>query len=290
MLLYDEIDDSEDDFFYEEDESNTYPEIREVLASEYQYLSPDDIELLFDSIGISAEDMEFSLGKAFKSVGHFAKKVAPTALPILGTAVGTVVGGPAGAALGGMLGRAAGGLVGQAGARRRPVRPSTARSIKAQPRLPSGAGSPAAAQLLQMLSRPEVLQGLTSMALGRAGQQNVRVGNTQIPTGAIGNLLSVLANQASSEYNASTSYEGATVPGYLLDTDGEFLVDPAIPEDRAALLVQLLDNAAWERAFLNRAEEDLIYETEDYELDLFEDDYYDQLDLIDLYSAEDWED
>ena len=105
-------------------EDDPYPELRAALAPEYRDLPPNEVEAVLESAGLSAEEMEFSLKKAFGSVGQFAKAAAPTVLPLAGTVVGTAFGGPAGAAVGGMLGRAAGSAVGGPAGPSRPGRTS----------------------------------------------------------------------------------------------------------------------------------------------------------------------
>jgi len=279
-------------FFDEEDEADDpYPYVRETLAPEYRDLPPEEIEDFLANLGISAEDMEFSLKKAFHSVGNFVKKAAPAVLPIVGTAVGTAFGGPAGGAIGGMLGGAAGKAIGQTQAPRRPrlVRPR-------RPRPTATGGSPAAAQLLQLINRPEILQGLLAMATGRAGRSTVQAGRKSAPAGAIANLLGVLANQAAAEHHAIAAETGEGVPGYLLDDAGEFIVDPAVPEERAALLLNMLDQAAWEQASdaamaYDSYDDDEAYDVA-YELAMIrrEEAFYDEMDLADLYDADDWED
>jgi hypothetical protein len=237
-------------------EDDPYPELRAVLAPEYSRLPPEDLEAVFEAVGLSAEDMEFSLKKAFRDVGRFVKSAAPTILPVAGTVLGTAFGGPAGAALGGMLGRAAGGALGGTG-RRAPARPGAP---------PGMGGSPAASQLLQVLQRPELLQGLLSMALGPAARGRVPVGRTPVPAGAFANLVGALANQAQAEYHAAAPEDDEAVPEYLLDASGAPAVDAAIPEQRAARLLELLDEAAREADDEGWAEADLDDVFDDIEL------------------------
>ncbi len=232
------------EFAWEED---PYELIREALAPEYSDLPPQAVEALLESAGLSAEDMEFSLKSAAKSVGSFAKSAAPAVLPVAGTVIGGAFGGPLGAAAGGALGRAAGGAIGGAGGgrgkpakRRKPGRPG------APPSPPAATGSPAAAQLLQVLERPELLQALIAMALGQAGRSEIPVGDDPVPATAFANLAGSLAGQAAAEYHALNPQSGAGVPTYLLDDSGEFAVDPSIPEQRAARLLELLNEAAWQ--------------------------------------------
>ncbi len=287
-------DDWEEDF-----EEEPYESIRAVLAPEYDDLSAEEIEALLAEAGIDANDLEFSLKNAFKKVGHFAQKAAPTILPIVGTVAGTALGRPAGAMLGGALGRVAGGAIGAAGSRG--AHRQAPRARQAPTRHPTRVrrgrtgGSPTAAQLLQAIQRPEVLQGLLAMALGSSGKRNTRIGAQSVPSGAIANLLGVLANRATEEYNAAMSYEGESIPSYLLDAEGEFVVDPAVPEARAAVVWGLLEQAAWERAMNAEAddEDDEWYDedaSDDEEDEDDEDAFYDAMDIADLYLVEELED
>jgi len=60
-----------------------------------------------------------------------------------------------------------------------------------------------------------------------------------IPLGAVMNAISMLAGQSMTELNAGTREEDPEVPSYLVSEDGEFVVDPASPDDRAALVTHL---------------------------------------------------
>ena len=53
------------------------------------------------------------------------------------------------------------------------------------------------------------------------------------------NAISLLAGQSMTELNAETREEDPEVPSYLVSEDGEFVVDPASPDDRAALVTHL---------------------------------------------------
>lgn len=100
---------------------------------------------------------------------------------------------------------------------------------------------PAATQLLSLLSSPAVQQAVMQMMMGQAGNSTVPAGGTRLPVTAVTNLLGMLANQASAEYNAVARPDmGESIPYYLMGADGEFLVDPASPEQRATLVMELL--------------------------------------------------
>ena len=53
------------------------------------------------------------------------------------------------------------------------------------------------------------------------------------------NAIAALAGQSMTELNESTPEDDPEVPSYLVDEDGEFVVDPASPDDRAALVAHL---------------------------------------------------
>ncbi len=79
----------------------------------------------------------------------------------------------------------------------------------------------------------------------------------QIPLGAVMNAIAALAGQSMTELNESTSEDEPEVPSYLVGDDGDFLVDPSSPTDRAALvgyLFRMSDEA--ERAGFGRFSED----------------------------------
>jgi hypothetical protein len=273
---------------------NSYSEIREILASEYRDLPDESIEALVQqSFGsASAEDIESFLS-GLKKVGSVVTKALPTVLPIVGTVAGTAFGGPLGAAVGGTLGKLAGGAVQGATAGGKPRLPKPAALAKhalagvkavAGAVGPAGpAGSPAAAQLLGVLNRPEILQSLMAMIMGPVGRPNVPVGGNPVPLGAFANLIGSLANQAAAEYNAIAAHEGESIPTYLLNESGDFLVDPAVPEERAGLLLSMLNQAAVETDESDESDvewDSVVYDEEDEEdSDLYIDAYYDMLEL-----------
>lgn len=262
-----------------------YPEITKILAAEYGEMPAEVVEeIIARNFGedVSPEDLELSIGNVLNAAGNVAQNVLPVVAPIApiaGAGIGTALGGPVGAAIGGQLGT----IAGQAIAPGKPAQPGAMPPTPAGQMMPPGGGSPSAAQLLPMLCNPEVLQALMAMLMGGAGRPNVMVGNTPVPPGAVANTIAALANQAAAEYNA-VAPGGEAVPRYLLDERGEFLCDPAVPEQRAAVLVRRFNEAARQEYWAR----DEDYDDYDVEEDL-EDDMYDEMDLIDVYS-EDWED
>lgn len=257
-----------------------YPETRSVLAAQYRELPDSQIEsLLEQSLGVqSAEDFENfmrSLGNFGRSVG----RVAQQALPVAGSVVGGMFGGPVGAALGGQLGALGGQAIGAATAPR-PQHARPARGpVMGRAGAPAAMGSPAAAQLMQILGRPEVLRGLMSMVLGPAGASNMKVGNTSVPAAAFANLIGTLAQQALSEYNAQVGAEDVeSYPEYLMDAEGQFRVDPAVPEARAGVLLEMLRETAPSPVRYRVAAE----YAEDYETDEGLDEIYDAVELTEM--------
>jgi hypothetical protein len=249
-----------------------YPELRKVLAPQYRALPAEDIEALLEGINLSAEDMEGFLD-TLKDIGSGIVKAAPAILPVAGTVLGTVVGGPAGAALGGTLGKLAGGAISQAKAPR-PAR------VPSAPRLPMPmpGSSPAAGQLLQTLFRPETMRSLVSMLLGQLGASNVKVGSTPVPVGAFTNLLGSLANLAQAEYTSANPQIAEGLPSYLQGFAGEAVGDPAVAENRARILFEMLQESDLEQEPEADGEASLVA------LPMAEDQYYDALELAEMYA------
>lgn len=214
--------------------SDPYPEVRELLATEYREASPEKIEeVLKEALGSNSPE----------AVEDFLSTLS-TVLPVIGAAVGTIISPGIGTAVGG----AAGTVAGKAVSGVKPRQPPPTRAAATRPSVPAppagsrstAKGSPAAGQLLVLLFRPEVLEALIAMTLGQAGRQHVRLGNDSVPVAAFANLLGVLANQAAVEYNAKVRPDGEGIPEYLLDSEGEFKCDIAVPEERANLLAEML--------------------------------------------------
>lgn len=62
---------------------------------------------------------------------------------------------------------------------------------------------------------------------------------TTIPMAAVLNALVALSGRAMTELNENASEDEPEVPEYLVGPDGDFLVDPASADDRAALVTHL---------------------------------------------------
>lgn len=275
-----------------------YPTIRGLLAPEYRDLSAEQLdELMWRTFGAPADDAENffkdlarGAGKAFSAVGKHLPAIAQTALPIAGGVVGTVFGGPLGGMVGSQLGQLAGGAVGQIG------KPNAGRNIArsalgAAGQLAggllggggalAGRGGPAAGQLLSLLNRPEITRGLMSMLMGPAGRSSVPIGGMPVPVGAIANLIGSLANQAAEEYRAFEG-ESEEVPSYLRGADGQPVVDPAVPHERAAALMNLLAHTVPPGCHQVRPSRRHAPVYAGYESDESDADLYDALELADL--------
>ena len=264
-------------------------DMRDVLAPEFAEMSADDIVVALEEMGYSPEDV----AEFFGAIKKFAKKAAPfvrRALPgVIAGASGGAALGPVGAIGGALAGGLTGALGGQGGrgrparrggrmrprrAGRRPGR-SGARRMGSRPGRQMRPGSRAAAQLLRVVNRPDVLRGLSSMALGQAGRRSVPVGGTPVPVGAIANLIGTLANQAAAEHHEVAGAESAAPPLYLLDDAGEFVCDPADSVERAEVLLWHMDES-----------DDDELEVEDDE-DEFDDEIENWIEIIDEDEADD---
>ncbi|MCG8349689.1 MAG: hypothetical protein MI924_18140 [Chloroflexales bacterium] len=269
--------------------------IRDVLAFEYRDLSPQQLEwVLMEAFAEAApEDVENiwrSLKKAGRSVGRTLSQAAPGILQgaVQGASAGTAF-GPYGTLIGALGGAALGGATSvQAQRQQRPTpTPTPGRvtpavvppqapgrvtpavvPVQRPPGAASAATVPSAAQLLAALFQPQTLQALMAGAMGQAGASQVNVAGRPVPIAAFFNLLSTLAGRAAEEYNALGISDSRAVPRYLMDAEGEYLVDPANPDERAAVLLGLLELAAQEAA----NEEDDYDDYDDYDDELFDED------------------
>lgn len=186
-----------------------------------------------------ADDLE-DIASIARTVGAHVKQVAPGALQ--GAAKGFLVAGPAGALVGGLGGGlASAGVLGGAPA------------VAAQP-----IANPAALQLLLTLLRPEVVEALIAMVLGRNGARGVEIAGQAVPTAAVTNLIQSLAEAASATHHASRAHDG--VPRYLADARarGE---DITAPEVRSLAVLELIHDA-WDEDLDEELDEDLDEELE----------------------------
>jgi len=251
---YEEIDRQYGTADEDEEESEDLTEVlRDIMHESYQDASAEEIQEAFDHMLSQMSPMEgFNFQKALKQIGKAGKtvlsdptvgQIARTALPIAGTAIGTIYGGPVGAALGGKLGSLAGSAFTGGQPPATPHTPVTT-SPQRSPQMPAQQaqqGSAAASQLLQLTQDPNVLKSLAALALGQNGAQSVSAGSSgqQIPVGAFVNLLSQLTTQAAADAESlSVGMDGAT--DYLRGPDGMYRVDPSNPEERALALYETL--------------------------------------------------
>jgi hypothetical protein len=140
---------------------------------------------------------------------------------------------------------------------------------------PSAPAAPARADgmalLSLILSHPHFQQALQQAAAhGTAAPRTValpvpstsyppHMRSVPIPLGAVLNAISALVRPSLVELNAATAEEDPEIPSYLVDDDGQFIVDPASSADRAALvahLFRLSDAAAQQGAEWSEASED----------------------------------
>lgn len=268
-----------------------FDSLREIVSPELARLPDRQLAEALAARNIDAEAME----GFFDDVGKFAARAAPAILPIAGQVVGGIYGGPAGAAIGGQLGSLAGGAISQAAGQRPagaaaprptarppapPMAPAAAPPMTAAPTPPPmdpsapmdpGAGSPAASQLLQTITRPETLQALASMALGSSGRTDIPVGNASVPVSAFSNLIGVLAGQAEAEYAESQARAESAVPEYMRGPAGEARGDPAVEEDRARALHEFLsENEAYGESGEGESESESESESAEAEADAAE--------------------
>lgn len=232
--------------------------LREVLHEDYREATPEEMQgALLNILGTMTPAEGINFGKILRQIRRAGKKVlddptvgqiAQVVLPVAGATVGTLVSGPTGTAIGGKLGQAAGQAFSKGS------QPSSAAATApASPSSPQG-GSVAAAQLLQLTQNPDVLKSLSSLALGSLGNVNVKLGNggPSVPVGGVMNLIGTLAGKAAADADELLR-EGEHSPSYLLDEEGQFLGDPAVPEDRAQALYNALSDAENERLGVEEA-------------------------------------
>jgi hypothetical protein len=156
-------------------------------------------------------------------------------------------------------------------------------------------GSSATGQLVSLLQRPEFAQALGALNLGALGRRTIPVGAQQVPvpTAAFANLAAQLADQIATEA-AEWSGGAESTLTYMMNTEGEYVGDPALDRDRAARVWNLLNDAQAERVvgLLNDSSiSESSGEYADYvaELEAQDQEYYDAMDLADTYRLADSE-
>jgi hypothetical protein len=274
------------DRFSEYDESNDpYYATRQFLAPQYSTLPVEDIETILESAfpDMSPEEAENffrNIGRTFSNVGREIGRRAP------GILSGAVQGATTGAALGpwGILGGAlAGGALGGATYKPQPGQRPSAAGIAGQVGQAAlggllggrggaagmvgqmgqaalgsllGGRGPASQQLLAMLAQPQTLQAVMSPLFGAAGRQAVQAGGRTLPVSSILSTLGTLATRAAEEYETAEA-EGEAA--YLTDAEGQYVVDPANPDARAAYILNALHTAN-EAFFAGEYDEDYEYD------------------------------
>jgi hypothetical protein len=135
------------------------------------------------------------------------------------------------------------------------------RQIPALPGVSQPAAAPAPAGALPpqtdalgllrvLITNPQLQQALQSVRAGAVTpppvQLPVPVPDTptqlqpvQVPIAAVLNALVALSGRAMTELNEHVSEDEPEVPDYLVGPDGDFVVDPASADDRAALVSHL---------------------------------------------------
>jgi hypothetical protein len=224
----------------------SFEALRAAVRTEYGGMEAADLEQLVEDAvselpAASAESVWGALGSVGKAVGPTLQRAAPSMAQ--GAASGATVGGPWGALIGAGAGLASSALSGK-GRPAKPAAPVAApAAAAAAPQvgaLPSGQS--AAAMLLGLMQNRMVQQAILSQVLGSAGRQGVLApSGAQIPRGAINNLLMQLLASASEALDES---EAVDEESYLRGEDGEYVVDPASPEQQAAAVLAHLTRAA----------------------------------------------
>ncbi len=114
-----------------------------------------------------------------------------------------------------------------------PVAAAPAAPAAPIPQLPSG--QEAAATLLSLVQNHTVLTALLSQALGSQGNPDIATPSGEsVPRGAINGLLTQLLSNASNDLSEA---ESISEQRYLRDAAGEYLVDPAAPDQVGALVL-----------------------------------------------------
>jgi hypothetical protein len=275
-------------------------ELREVLRAEYRNQPPEQIEQILEStLGISPEDLEVleDIWRTLQGVGGAVSRALPSIASgaLTGATTGAAL-GPWGALGGALIGGTVGGLTHSQQPQRPPLVPQMPvppgpPSAPSQPQIPPQqtappaptpmpSGSPAAAQLLQAIWRPEFQQALMAMLMGQAGRPTIPIGTAQVPPAALANMMGVLANRAAAESNAVASANGES-PSYWQDFAGGAIGDPAVAEHRAEALWELLkETDPGERRSYAGWRESQAYQEDDRELD--DEFYYEMIELAEL--------
>lgn len=252
----------------ESDISTFYPHLREVVDERFANLTDEELEHLFsEALGEGVTPAEYE--EFFAGLGKAVTKITPVLEPIgrdvlKGATAGSVA-GPWGALAGGVLGGAGSALKRHGRGRTRKIGNAMGSVVGAAGALggrgatvkgvsgvlgalgQGGTGKPAINALRGILGRPETGAALRALVAGT--NPAIAVGRTQtpVPASAFAGLLGALAQEAEVEAESDFEWgEALTMPTYLLDMEGQPVVNPTVPEERAARLLQLLAGASLE--------------------------------------------
>jgi hypothetical protein len=156
-------------------------------------------------------------------------------------------------------------------------------------------GSSATGQLVSLLQRPEFAQALGALNLGTLGRKTIPVGSQQVPvpTAAFANLAAQLADQIATDA-AEWSGGAESTLSYMMNSEGDYVGDPALDGDRAARVWSLLNEAQAERVLdvltdFSTTESSEAYANYVAELEAQDQEYYDAMDLMEAYTLTDSE-
>jgi len=287
-------------------QTTRFSNLRENVSPELASLSDQRLSEALAANNIDAEAMEGFFDDLGRFAARAAPAILPIAGRVagglIGGPVGSAIGGSLGSLAGGAITSATGGARRPVPTRmppRRPMRPPAPTIVAPMPIAPPpmvapppmaapppemppmvgtadpssppapidpGAGSTAANQLLQTITRPETLAALASMAMGSSGRTDIPVGGASIPVSAFSNLIGVLAGRADTEYSESIARAESALPDYMLNASGEARGDPAIEEHRASALYEFLNEAEWAE-YAEQSESESEWESESSEFE-----------------------
>lgn len=229
-----------------------YPATRRVMGPERTYISDDELEQYLIEIfpGASGDDVE----DLMRSLQRFTRQAAPYARRALSGAVQGGLVGAAGGAPGIVAGALAGGIAGalttpgkqqRSGPPAPPVAPTVTPATTQPPTRQvsqtaggmslrgrgqgGGASQQALQQLLYLLSRPETMQALLALLMGRSA---VPLGSNQVPAAAFASAIAELAAEV-----ACGDVAVSPDQSFFFRGDSEPRCDLADPAQRARLLV-----------------------------------------------------
>jgi hypothetical protein len=222
--------------------------LREVLHEDYEDAPPEEMEeALFSILETLTPAEGFNIGNALR-------KAAGTILPQAGAVIGTTFGGPGvGTAIGGKLGQVAGQAL--SGRGKPSSAPAPANMAPASPKDGSAAtaspkdGSAAAAKVVALTQNDDFIKGLLALALGDHGKQSIPIGkdgqSVSIPHFV--DLLNKLVAEVAQDAEELFGETEERLPYYMLDSEGNFIIDPVDPGARAEALYQALFDAQNQR-------------------------------------------